>query len=107
LVSGDLWSICQGHDTMQIFECMCKKYPNLFSISEKVLSNQILDEFFNNKCYRRSEMIAQIIEWEKMNHHSNFDRENRGKIFINSVYDEYHQNNSDKNNSSFKNVISS
>jgi hypothetical protein len=101
LIDGDLWSICQGHDTMQILECMfkcgrikCKKYPNSSSISENDLTNIILEEFVNNKCYGQSEMIAQMIEWEKKYHPSYFETSSRGKLFIKRVYMEFNQKDS-------------
>lgn len=108
----DLWSICQGHDTMQILECMircgrikCRNYPNRALISDKELSNMILEEFIKNKCYGRSEMIAEIITWEKNHHPSRFEDSSRGELFIKKVYREFNQNNADQNNPSFKNAI--
>jgi hypothetical protein len=94
---SELWTICQGHDTMQILECLVRcgkiKFKDpVQSLSEIDLSNIILNEFIDKKCYGRSEMIARIIDWEKQYHPSNYDSSATGQIFIEDVYLEFNKN---------------
>ncbi|MFA5414008.1 MAG: hypothetical protein WC295_00830 [Methanoregula sp.] len=94
----DLWTLCQGHDTMAILRIMLENYcgweKSHYTLDKKLsnkLSERILDQFIINKGYKKSSMIECIINWEKNNHPSNFDSDHRGKLFIDSVYDEFNK----------------
>jgi len=102
----DIWSICQGRDDiMQILECMiscgkikCRDFPNRHHISSETLSKMILKAFIDNKCYRNSETIAEIVRWEKTHHAEHFTISSKGVLFINKIYSKFNKQNSDQNN---------
>jgi len=73
LVDNYPWSICQGHDTMQILECMIrcgrikyKKYPPVRS--DRDISEKILEEVVEKNSHLESETIKQMREWIKNRH---------------------------------------
>lgn len=84
---GDLWEICQGHDTMKILLCYqwcCSKAQS--DIREREISEKISDIALHDLSYRDSIFIKALIQWEKRFHPSHFGTSDIGKIFGKTVY---------------------
>ena len=88
----DPWSMCQGHDTMNILlillGMLCHE-GNFKDYNEKKLKEKILEQFIQHKCFAQSSMIRQIMTWEKENRLSQPSMVDCGRLFRDCVYNAF------------------
>jgi hypothetical protein len=88
----DPWSMCQGHDTMNILLILlariCEK-GNFADYDEQKLKEKILEQFIQHKCFAKSTMISQIMVWEKENRLSRPSMTDCGRLFRDYIYNAF------------------